>query len=119
MKGKGGKDNASTIKLSRLTPRIKRPQRTLGSVTKLLEYFAPLKCGRIDGGICVCLCVEGPLDHSRDSLINFRFKEYVYRVIPGRIAGTLDGEIETLLNSASRIPVRFSAYRMTSFLEKR
>lgn len=41
--GKGRKDNAPTIKLSRLTPRIKRPQRTLGSVTKLLEYFAPLK----------------------------------------------------------------------------
>lgn len=44
------KDNASTIKLSRLTPRIKRPQRTLGSVTKLLEYFAPLKCRKIEGG---------------------------------------------------------------------
>lgn len=46
----GRKDNAPTIKLSRLTPRIKRPQRTLGSVTKLLEYFAPLKRGRIEGG---------------------------------------------------------------------
>lgn len=43
MEGKARKDNASTIKLSRLTPRIKRPQRTLGSVTKLLEYFALLK----------------------------------------------------------------------------
>lgn len=50
MKGKGKKDNASTIKLSWLTPWIKRPQRTLGSVTKLLEYFAPLKCRRIEGG---------------------------------------------------------------------
>lgn len=50
MKGKGRKDNASTIKLSRLTLWIKRPQRTLGSVTKLLEYFAPLKCRRIEGG---------------------------------------------------------------------
>ena len=47
---KDRKDNASTIKLSRLTPRIKRPQRTLGSVTKLLEYFAPLKCRKIEGG---------------------------------------------------------------------
>lgn len=46
----GTKDNAPTIKLSRLTPRIKRPQRTLGSVTKLLEYFAPLKRGRIEDG---------------------------------------------------------------------
>lgn len=43
MKRKGRKDNVPTIKLSRLTPRIKRPQRTLGSVTKLLEYFALLK----------------------------------------------------------------------------
>ena len=47
---KDRKDNASTIKLSRLTPRIKRPQRTLGSVTKLLEYFAPLKCRKIESG---------------------------------------------------------------------
>lgn len=36
------KDNAAAIKLSQLTPRIKRADRTLGSVTKLLEYFAPL-----------------------------------------------------------------------------
>lgn len=36
------KDNAATIKLSQLTPGIKRADRTLGSVTKLLEYFAPL-----------------------------------------------------------------------------
>jgi len=56
MKEKGRKDNAFTIKLSRLTPRIKRPQRTLGSVTKLLEYFAPLKCERIEvDRMCVCV----------------------------------------------------------------
>jgi len=45
----GRKDNAPAIKLSRLTPWIKRPQRTLGSVTKLLEYFASLKRGRLEG----------------------------------------------------------------------
>lgn len=37
------KDNAATIKLSQLTPRIKRHEGwTVGNVTKLLEYFAPL-----------------------------------------------------------------------------
>lgn len=38
-----GKDNAAAIKLSQLTPRIKRHEGwTVGNVTKLLEYFAPL-----------------------------------------------------------------------------
>ena len=41
--GGRGKDNAAAIKLSQLTPRIKRHEGwTVGNVTKLLEYFAPL-----------------------------------------------------------------------------
>lgn len=43
------KDNAATIKLSQLTPRIKRAGRTLGSVTKLLEYFVPLSSPANEG----------------------------------------------------------------------
>lgn len=68
-KREGRKDNAATIKLSRLTPGIKRPRRTLGSVTKLLEYFAPWSRGengwrmetveKVEDGKA-----EKPLDHS-------------------------------------------------------